>query len=359
MRACLLVMSLMLICSCHSGQGEITPAVKNISESVYASGIVKSQNQYQVYPAITGTVEKKLVKEGDLVHKGDPLLLIHNPTTRLNIENAALAAQYADVNANRQKIRDAELSIQLTHEKMMNDSLLLIRQRSLWAQNIGSKVELEQKELNYTNSKTSYESAVYRYTDLKKQLNFSAAQSQKNVQISNAVADDYTIRSTMDGRVFSVLKEAGEIVNPQNPVAVIGNANDFLLELQVDEYDIANIRMGQEVLLHMDSYRGNVFKGQITEIEPYMNDRSRTFTVKAAFITKPQTLYPNLTAEANIIIRTKERALTIPRSYLIDETYVMLKGGKKVKVTTGLKDYQEVEITSGITSSDIIVKPAE
>jgi HlyD family secretion protein len=143
------------------------------------------------------------------------------------------------------------------------------------------------------------------------------------------------------------------------PVAIIGDANSFYLELQVDEYDIANIRVGQKVAVNMDSYKGQVFDAIVDKIDPIMNERSKSFTVEASFIQQPPALYPNLTTEANIIIRTKEKALTIPRNYLVDEQYVLTKKKEKRKITTGLKDYQKVEVLSGLSKDEIILKPVQ
>jgi HlyD family secretion protein len=149
------------------------------------------------------------------------------------------------------------------------------------------------------------------------------------------------------------------MVNTQTPVAIIGNANEFILELQVDEYDIAKIRIGQKVFVTMDSYKGQVFDAVVNEIDPIMNERSRSFKVEASFISRPPNLYPNLTVEANILINTKENAVTIPRNYLVEETYVLLKNGKKTKVVTGLKDYNRAEVVSGLSRDAIIKKPTE
>jgi hypothetical protein len=81
--------------------------------------------------------------------------------------------------------------------------------------------------------------------------------------------------------------------------------------------------------------------------------------VEAEFITPPPALYPNLTTEANIIIAVKEKVLTIPRSYLQDDGTVLLANKEKRKITTGLKDYQKVEIISGLSVNDVILKPAQ
>ena len=103
------------------------------------------------------------------------------------------------------------------------------------------------------------------------------------------------------------------MVNPQTPLATIGDAFIFLLEMQIDEYDVAKVKLGQKVLLTMDSYKNEVFEARVSKINPMMNERSKSFTIEAEFIKQPSVLYPNLTAEANIIIQVKQNALTIPR----------------------------------------------
>jgi len=351
---------LLLACfSCKENFEKTKPSVENITESVYASGIVKTKNQYQVFSTVNGLIRQILVTEGDIVKKGDPLIRIVNETSKLNMDNAKLAADFAAVNANQDKLNELKINIDLAKNKMDNDMLLLQRQRNLWAQSIGTKNDLEQRELAYKNSTTNYEAAILRYNDLKRQLNFSAQQSQKNLQISTSIANDFTIKSETNGKVYNILKEQGEIVNTLNPIAIIGDASDFLMELQVDEYDIARVKTGQKIVLTLDSYKGQVFEAAVTKINPIMNERSRSFTVEAGFVTKPQTLYPNLSIEANIIIQTKEKVLLIPRNYLIDDSLVLMENKQKRKVTTGLKDYQKAEILSGLSLNDIILKPAK
>ena len=217
----------------------------------------------------------------------------------------------------------------------------------------------EQRELAYTTSANNYEAALLRYKDLQKQLQFAAAQAQKQLSISQNNARDYIIRSQTDGRVYSIDKALGEIVNAQAPVAVIGDADQFIAELQVDESDIARIKAGQRALLTMDSYKGQVLEAVIDQLDPLMNERTRTFTVEAKFTQKPPTLYPNLSAEANIIIQSKENALTIPRAYLLDDSTVLLSNEEKRKIVTGLKDYQKVEIVQGLNATETLFKPVE
>lgn len=343
--------------SCGSKQEKTKPTVESITESVYASGIIKSKNQYQVFASVNGLLMQSLVSEGSIVKKGDLLFIIQNNAAQLNKENARLAAEFADLKANQDKLNDLKINIELAKSKLVNDSLLYFRQKKLWEENIGSKVEYEQREIAYKNSLTAYNSAKLRLNDLQKQLEFSSKQSKKNLEISTTLLNDFLVRSNIDGKVYSVLKETGEIVSPQLPLAIIGDAEKFLLELQIDEYDIVKIKVGQKVLLIMDSYKDKLFEAVVSRIVPIMNERSRSFLVEAEFVVAPETLYPNLTAEANIIIQTKENALTIPRTYLLNDSLVILENKEIKKVKTGLKDYNKVEVVEGINAETVILKP--
>ncbi len=353
----MLLFLLVILLSCNKKVEKTSPVEESITESVYASGIVKSKNQYQVFSTVNGLVKEVLVTEGDIVKKGDAIIRIADITAQLNKENAQIAADYSSVTANADKLNNARIEIENAKSKMDNDASLAKRQRNLWEQGIGTRNEMDQRELAYKNSTNAFEAAKLRFADLQKQISLQAKQSQKNLQLSNNTINDFIVKSERDGKVYNILKEKGEMVNTQTPVAIVGDASSFILELQVDEYDIARIKPGQKVLLSMDSYKGEVFEAQVLKINPLMNTQSKSFTIEAIFITPPAKLYPNLTTEANIIIAVKEKALTIPRSYLLDDTYVLLPNDEKRKVTIGLKDYQKVEILKGITAKDILIKP--
>jgi multidrug efflux pump subunit AcrA (membrane-fusion protein) len=288
---------------------------------------------------------------------GTPLIRIFNKTSVLNAKNAALAAEFSQLSANQGKLDEVKGAVELAANKVKIDSLMLQRQQNLWTQKVGTLVQLEQSELAYKNSLNNYRSAIIRYNDLKRQLTLNANQSQNTFQINSTLADEYILKSEVNGKIYNILKAPGELVTTQSAVALIGDAESFLLELQVDENDIVRIRENQKVLVSMDSYKGQVFEARITKINPVMNERSKSFTIEANFITQPSVLYPFLTTEANIVIQEKKNALTIPRACLVDDTYVLLDGNQKTKVTIGLMDYQKVEILSGLTAQQYILIP--
>lgn len=345
--------------ACKSKVEKITPTVSSITESIYASGIIKSKNQYQAFATVNGIIDSLYVSEGDVVKKGSTILTISNETQRLNKENAELAARFADFNANQGKLNEAKLFAEFSKNKFKNDSILYARQKNLWEQQVGSKVEFEQRGLAYENSKATYVSAVQKYEDLKRQLDFTSSQSKKNLLISDKLESDFTLKSEIDGTVYDITKSKGEIIGPQTPLAIVGDSKNFILEMQVDEYDILKIKKGLTVLITMDTYKGQVFEAVVTKIYPIMNERSKTFLVEAEFKVQPEVLYPNTSFEANIVLQTKEKAILIPRNFLLNDSLVVKANGDKVKVTTGLKDYQKIEILTGISSEEELIKPKE
>ena len=95
--------------------------------------------------------------------------------------NNSLEATNKVVNASTEEIMTS------LKAKMNEDALLQQRQQNLWNENIGSKYELEQRQLAYKSSVTAYQAAVLRYTQLQKQISFQAKQSQNNLQIASSI----------------------------------------------------------------------------------------------------------------------------------------------------------------------------
>lgn len=350
---------LYILAACNQSEPSITPTRQNLTEAVYASGVIKSVNQYQVYSNAIGIIKQINVKEGDLVKAGDVLMVLDNETGTLQKENALLSLENNSAAANKLKLEELKQQIEFTHKKYIADSLVFERQKALYKEQIGSKTDLEQKEVAFISARSNYVSAQLRFNDFKRQVNMAEKQFEKLYAISKKQASDFTIQSLINGRVYELFKHPGELVSQQTPVAIVGSANEFIIELQIDEYDIIKVKTGQTVKVMLDSYKEKLFDAVVTKIYPIMNERSKSFLVEAAFKQQPEVLYPNLTAEANIIIMQKENVLTIPRKYVNTNGKVKLANGNWVEPKTGIKDYNLIEILEGINEETAIVLPTD
>ena len=86
---------LLSLSACNKKEETTFPSEGPISESVYASGTLKSLDQYQAFAPVSGIVDQLFVQEGDSVKIGDPILSISHVAQQLNQENAALAANFS------------------------------------------------------------------------------------------------------------------------------------------------------------------------------------------------------------------------------------------------------------------------
>lgn len=330
-----------------------------ITESVYASGNIESTNQYQLFSTVNGVIDSIYVSEGEFLNKGEKILKISNEIAQLSLENSSLQMNFNRLDNNKNKLKELQLSIEVAATKNRIDSIQFRKNKLLYENEIITSTELNNSELIAKNSKTNWYNLNMQLEDLKKQLYLNEKLSKTTFSQTRKNNADYLLKSEINGEIFTLLKKKGELVTPQTLIGVMGDKNSYKLKLQIDEYDIVKVKLGQAIIVKLDSYKGKIYQARVTKIIPYMNERSKTFIVEGAFVNPPPTLYPNLSFEATILIHKKENALIIPRELLIDDQFVIDYRGKKKKVTTGLKDYTSIEILSGIKENEILNYPDE
>ncbi len=350
---------LLVLLSCDDSNISTIPRRGSITESVYASGTVKAEGQYTVYSPVGGTLQTINVTAGQPVVEGQGLFGLESEKARLSVENSLLAYRLSSEGGLyiQDKVREMEINVQSAAERSRSDCSLYERYKK--AQRYGgvTDADLDRAASACENSKLTLESSRRQLSQLKEQLKNEQARNNISLQINRQSRKDYDIKSAMPGRVYDVLIHEGTLVTPQTPLAVIGAKDAFLIELQVDENDMAKIALGQRVLITMDSYKDHVFEATVSKIYPIMDEHSRTFKIEALFKDSPARLYPNLSAEANIIISARKNTLIIPREYLVENDYVLVRRNEKRKIRKGLSDYRYVEITDGLDAGETIYRP--
>ncbi|MBK7788094.1 MAG: efflux RND transporter periplasmic adaptor subunit [Saprospiraceae bacterium] len=143
-------------------------------------------------------------------------------------------------------------------------------------------------------------------------MDYLSTQSKQQLSISRQIRKDYAVLSKIDGKVYKINADAGELAMPSKILALIGDDKTFEIDLQIDEKDIVKLQKGQKTAIRMDAYGDQVFEATLEKIYPIMDERSRSFTAIANFTKAPDQLYPFLTVEANILYKEKSNALVIP-----------------------------------------------
>src|SRR6185369_10714330 len=130
---------LIILASCKH-ETTIHPERKNIVETVYASGKIIAENEYNLYALSNGTVIKKLAKEGDSVKKGQVIYIINNdaPAAKLDAARSNYENAQSNISDQSRVLRDLKLTMENAEARYRNDSLQYVRLKTLMEQGIGT-----------------------------------------------------------------------------------------------------------------------------------------------------------------------------------------------------------------------------
>ncbi|HVM89609.1 MAG TPA: HlyD family efflux transporter periplasmic adaptor subunit [Puia sp.] len=351
------------ITACHKNTS-IHPQRKKIVETVYASGKITADSEYTVFALNAGTITNKLIKEGDTIKKGQLLYIIKNEAPAAKAEAAKIAYSEAQANLSEKSrvLNDLKIAMDNAGVKFINDSLLYARRNNLWKQGIGAQNDVDNAYANYISSFNLKKSAEEKYYATKNDLNVSLANAKSQLASAQNDLSNYFIKSENDGRVYQTFKEIGEAAKVNDALALLGKTSKRIIRLAVDQQDIDKVKIGQEVLLKIDITGNTIYHAIVERIYPMMNEADQTFRVDAFFSDSTHQPYIHSSVEANIIIQTKNNALTIPRLAMVSDDSIMIKQNGKQKtiaVKTGIKTLDEVEIRDGLSETSEIIMPQQ
>lgn len=356
----LLILGISFLYACQSEQQTISPEYKTLTSAVYASGNIEPVNAYQIFAPSAGILQQKLVNAGDQVTQGQPLFIISQESSSLQLENAREKLATARRNAadNSSILRDTKLKLEQAKEQYMQDSVNYERQQNLLRQNATSKTNVEQARLAFINAKSTFQSAKANLEQNRQDLSDRLKEAEIQYQLAAEEQGNTVMKSRINGRVYQTYLKEGEMVTSNQPLASLGDQREFFLELIVDERDIAKVKPGMKVLFSTEILADSVLEAEVSKIYPYMNEENRSFRVDASIPENNLSLYDGASVEANIIIEQKDRALVIPRAALVGEDSVLVeRDGEtvKVKIIKGIQNLEMVEVLSGIEENTKLI----
>lgn len=348
-----------LLCSCKQNGKPYTVAEHTINEAVYASGEVYPAQYYFLKSPKTAPILQILVKEGDQVSAGDILVIMGSTdaTEKIRLAAGQVAIARENASGNSAILNEIQAKIDIAQQQYGQDKTNAERYRKLAVDKAVSPKDAEDKQLAAETSLAEVNALQEQYTATKNRLNDQLLASELQLADISRQYNDNAIRSNISGKVYSILKEQGEIADGEAPVLMVGVDNAFKLELSIDERDISKITTGQKVWFESNTYPDTQFEACISKIDPVMRKESRYFKVEAA-ISDSDFFYPQSSVEACIIIRENVKAAMIPFDYLFNGDSVLQANDKMVPVRTGIRINDLIEIKSGVVIGDMIIKPA-
>ena len=181
--------------------------------------------------------------------------------------------------------------------------------------------------------------------------------------VNNSVGDTVGVNSTVSASNSS--GSGGSNSNLGTTIFQIGSLNQEEVQISVNQLDATNVHVGQPATVTIDALPGRTFQGSVAIVTPQAVSSSGviTFPVTIAINTPSPLLQPGMTATANIITFQKQGTLTVPRAVVTTKngaSTVEVPGanGKLTsqKVTTGVSDTSNIEITGGLKAGDKVAR---
>ena len=295
-----------------------TIKARDLESIVSASGKIQPKKLVNIAAETSGRVVDLAVDEGDTVKTGQFLLQIDPRSLRTRVDNTSASLQAAE-----SSLEQMRQSIETTKLQLDQAQKNLTRQRDLWTKGITTREALERAE----NEVRTTESGL---REREKQVAAQEARlGQERASVENARYDLSKVRieSPIDGIVTRRNIQEGE-------TAVIGtmnNAGTVLLtladmsvlqaEVEVDETNIPNVKLGQIAKVVIDALPDRTFKGRVTEIgnSPIQQSgaaaggRTATnFKVVVVIEDDVPAVRPGFTCTADITTATRQNVTAVP-----------------------------------------------
>lgn len=282
----------------------------------------------QVYPIVSGTVDKVNVRLGDYVRKGAVLATIVS----------------TDINEYQSDFIIAKNEFNVAEKNFK-------RIQELYKSNFASEKELNEAQRDYDNARQNF--------DTKKKLLELYGGSEKN--INDAI---FNVISPVNGYIVEKNIIEGTQIRTDNNAQIfkISDLKKVWVWANVHESDISKIKEGDEAEITTLSYPDKVFNGIINKIGATLEPTSRVVKVRIDLNNPEELLKPEMFANVVLRSRSDEKMLFVPTTSVYIENsrnYVIQKSGKdeycKIPVKTGKVSGRLTQITEGLKGGESIV----
>ncbi|HUU73341.1 MAG TPA: efflux RND transporter periplasmic adaptor subunit, partial [Burkholderiales bacterium] len=205
--------------------------------------------------------------------------------------------------------------------------------------------------------------------------NADVRQAKSQVAAMRADLSTTYLRAPFAGIVAEVTGEVGEFTTPSPPGIPTPPAVDLIddtclyVTAPMDEIDAPKIIVGQPGRISIDAFPDEQFAGHVRRIAPYVTDRekqARTVDVEVEFDdpSRFRTLLVGYSADVEVVLATRENVMRVPTSALVDgnKLYIVDPADGTLivrEVETGLSNWSQTEIVSGLSVSERIVLSTE
>lgn len=327
--------------SCSSGEKPTPASEKSVAvttarptlmqnDLLVVSGMVTSRQTAMISTRHMGTVEQVLVKQGDVVKAGQPLVIISSEelkARRTQTEAMVAEAQAATTNAERDAARF----------------------RNLHAQKSVSDKELENVELHLTSMRAKLQMARQGLREVKAMMAYTR------------------LTAPFSGVVVQKMVDAGSMANPGQPLLVVEQTGDLQVTASLPETYLSAVKAGDAVQVELKAL-GRTVTGRVAELSPSAAMTGGQYAMKIHLSANDKEgLRAGMYAGVQISTGAKGaggRRVFVDKNLIVERdqltgVYVLSTDRRAMLrwVRLGKSMADRVEVLSGLKADEVLVRP--
>ena len=288
---------------------------------------------------LAGRISQVLVRIGDTVQRGQPLLLLESPDADAAI-STLLQAQ-GGVNIATSTVMKAEADAERSRDLFRNSAIA-------------------QKEVLAAESVLSQAKASLESTKAVQE------QAQRRLALLGLKPDQYgqklEVKAPISGKVLELTVAPNEYRNDTNASLItLADLSDVWVSSDVPETKIRFVKPGERIGLELSAYPGETFTARVMNLADTVDPTTHTVKVHAELKNPAGRLRPEMFGRIRHVESLK-RLPMVPLAALAQgegQTVVYRQKApgefEPVPVELGVRDGDRVAITSGIRPGDTIV----
>jgi HlyD family secretion protein len=317
----------------------VTVEVGPISATVSAIGNIRPHEQRNLGFRTGGQVAEVLVEQGESIEEGEVLARLD--TTELEF---AVAQAEATVSAQEARLRQLENPVRESDIRAAE---------AAQAQVVAAESALEELDAGPSADELAAARATLR-------------QAQVGLEQALYHLDGAELVAPFDGLVATVHARNGEMITGMQPMVTVVNLTPLRIQVEVDEVDVGQVRVGNPVSIVVDSLPDAQLSGRVAEISPVPTVTQGVVTYPVRISLERENipeLRVGMTANVEIITETIEQALLVPnRAVEVDrqtgQLFVERITGDttvRTEVEVGLRSTEHSQILQGVQEGDVLL----
>ncbi|MDM1044078.1 HlyD family efflux transporter periplasmic adaptor subunit [Myroides sp. 1354] len=340
-------------------------------EYISFQGKVEPLQSLLINIAEGGAVSEIFVENGAVIQKGDPLVLLHNPSSELTYmsQESSLIEQMNNLNVNLMNIRNQEIGlmkdlISIEYE-YKNAELQYTLNKKLFDQEILSLNEWNQTVESFSyqkKRKALMEQSVEKEKQSNqvqvRQINQSLAVIQRSLEKLKENKQNFLLKAPISGRLSSFEPMLGKTYSAGESIGKIDVLEGYKLVANVDEFYLDRIVVGQKGQVDI---KGKLVQVEVSKVLPeIINGR---FEVQLHFVggVEELKLQEGNSVGIKLFLSGKEQRLLLAKGSFFTDTkgewvYVVKEGkAERRQIEVGRENPSYYEVISGLSAGEQVI----